>query len=53
VAEEAARLGAVALTLDSGVQRAAAHWFYFRERMQVMAFHFARGLQAAEPPTRW
>lgn len=30
----------VQLELDSGVQRADAHRFYFRERMRVSAFHF-------------
>ncbi|QYM79312.1 GNAT family N-acetyltransferase [Horticoccus luteus] len=33
------------LELDSGVQRAAAHRFYFRERMTIGAYHFSRALQ--------
>lgn len=49
VADEAARLGAAALTLDSAVHRAAAHRFYFRERLDVAAFHFVRQLQATPP----
>ncbi len=49
VADEAARLGAAALTLDSAVHRAAAHRFYFRERLHVAAFHFVRQLQATPP----
>lgn len=32
------------LDLDSGVQRHAAHRFYFREGMHVPSFHFALGL---------
>jgi GNAT superfamily N-acetyltransferase len=28
------------LELDSGVQRAEAHRFYFRERMKISAYHF-------------
>ncbi len=28
------------LELDSGTQRAAAHRFYFRQRMQISSFHF-------------
>ncbi len=49
VADEAARLGAAALTLDSAVHRAAAHRFYFRERLDVAAFHFVRQLQDTPP----
>ena len=45
VGDEAAKLGATALTLDSAVHRAGAHRFYFRERMQVAAFHFVRLLE--------
>lgn len=29
------------LDLDSGVQRAAAHRFYFRKRMQISCYHFS------------
>ena len=38
--DEARARGCVQLELDSGVQRADAHRFYFRERMHVSAFHF-------------
>ena len=42
---ELARRGKAAgchvLDLDSGVQRADAHRFYFRERMSIAAYHFA------------
>ena len=34
--------GCVALHLDSGVQRARAHRFYFREGMAIRNFHFAK-----------
>lgn len=34
--------GCTALTLESGVQRGAAHRFYFRERMTVEAFSFIK-----------
>jgi GNAT superfamily N-acetyltransferase len=40
LANEARRHGCVQLELDSGVQRHAAHRFYFRQRMHVSAFHF-------------
>jgi GNAT superfamily N-acetyltransferase len=50
VADEAARLGAAALTLDSNVDRVHAHRFYFRERLHIAAFHFIRPL-STEPPT--
>lgn len=33
------------LHLDSGVQRAAAHRFYFRKRMTISAYHFALRLE--------
>jgi GNAT superfamily N-acetyltransferase len=49
MADEAARLGAAALTLDSAVHRASAHRFYFRERLHVAAFHFVRQLQGTPP----
>ena len=39
---EADRLGCEQLHLDSGVQRFAAHRFYFRERMDITSYHFAR-----------
>lgn len=31
--------------LDSGVHRADAHRFYFRQRLHIAAFHFARSLE--------
>jgi GNAT superfamily N-acetyltransferase len=49
VTEEAVRLGAAALTLDSALHRADAHRFYFRERLHVAAFHFVSQLQAVPP----
>jgi GNAT superfamily N-acetyltransferase len=36
--------GCSTLTLESGVQRRDAHRFYFRERMSIGAYHFAKGL---------
>lgn len=36
--------GCTALELDSGVSNAAAHRFYFRHRLGVLAFHFAEHL---------
>lgn len=41
--------GCVQLELDSGVQRAEAHRFYFRERMKISAYHFVTDLN---PPVR-
>jgi GNAT superfamily N-acetyltransferase len=41
-AEEA---GCTILDLDSGVHRADAHRFYFRERMAITSLHFVRPLQ--------
>jgi GNAT superfamily N-acetyltransferase len=38
--EEARRNGCSALTLESGVQRFAAHRFYLRQRMEIRAHHF-------------
>ncbi len=32
-------------SLDSGTHRQEAHAFYFRERMRVTSFHFARKLR--------
>jgi GNAT superfamily N-acetyltransferase len=36
--------GCSVIDLDSGVQRADAHRFYFREGLTVSSFHFARRL---------
>jgi len=41
LAAEARRQGCAELHLDSGVQRSAAHRFYFRKRMAASAFHFS------------
>lgn len=41
---EARRLGCRALHLDSGVQRHAAHGFYFARGMHIAAHHFALDL---------
>lgn len=38
---EARRCGCARLHLDSGVQRHAAHAFYFARRMHIQAHHFA------------
>ncbi|HWD02882.1 MAG TPA: GNAT family N-acetyltransferase [Amycolatopsis sp.] len=38
------RTGCVRLELDSGVANATAHRFYFRHRLDVSAFHFAKTL---------
>jgi GNAT superfamily N-acetyltransferase len=40
--ELAQKSGCESFELDSGVQRAAAHRFYFRHRMTVSSFHFYR-----------
>jgi GNAT superfamily N-acetyltransferase len=34
--------GCTVIDLDSGVQRADAHRFYFREGLAIWSFHFAR-----------
>ena len=46
VEAEARRLRCESLQLDSGLQaeRADAHRFYFRHRMRITSFHFAREL---------
>jgi GNAT superfamily N-acetyltransferase len=36
--------GCETLSLDSGTHRQEAHAFYFRERMRVTSFHFAKKL---------
>lgn len=38
--DQARAQGCAQLHLDSGVQREAAHRFYFRERLTVNAYHF-------------
>ena len=44
--DEAYREGCGQLQLDSGVRRAEAHRFYFREGMGISSFHFAKMLAA-------
>ena len=46
VTEEAERAGCGELHLDSGVgaDREDAHRFYFRHRLRITSYHFARGL---------
>ena len=41
---EAQALGCSVIELDSGVQRHAAHRFYFREGMHILGYHFSRSL---------
>jgi GNAT superfamily N-acetyltransferase len=38
--ERAREQGCQRLELDSGVQRFAAHRFYFRQRMEIASYHF-------------
>jgi GNAT superfamily N-acetyltransferase len=38
--------GCARLELDSGVQRADAHRFYFSKRMAISSFHFGRSLDS-------
>src|SRR2546423_1955735 len=47
LATRAAAAGCSFLDLDSGVRRSDAHRFYFRERMQIVSYHFA----VEVPPT--
>jgi GNAT superfamily N-acetyltransferase len=42
---EARRLGCEAVHLDSGVQRFAAHGFYFKHRLRISCHHFERRLE--------
>lgn len=39
--DHAKQQGCESLQLDSGVQRFAAHRFYFRQRMEITSYHFA------------
>ena|SRR5579859_6534886 len=43
--EFARQSGCETFSLDSGTQRQEAHAFYFRERMRVTSFHFAKKLR--------
>lgn len=42
--EYAREAGCTTFSLDSGTHRQEAHAFYFRERMRVTSFHFAKKL---------
>lgn len=44
IADEARAENCSVLELDSGVHRADAHRFYFRQRMHVLGFHFSTAL---------
>lgn len=44
LAEHAAAKNCARLHLDSGVQRADAHRFYFRQRLKIAAYHFSASL---------
>lgn len=44
---EARARGCATLTLDSGVQRAEAHRFYFRQRMSIQGYHFSLSLDSS------
>lgn len=41
VVAEARQAGCSVVELDSGVQRHAAHRFYFRQRMHILGYHFS------------
>jgi len=43
--EFARQSGCETFSLDSGTHRQEAHAFYFRERMRVTSFHFAKKLR--------
>jgi GNAT superfamily N-acetyltransferase len=43
--DQARENGCQAFALDSGVQRSAAHRFYFRQGMSIMAFGFSKSLR--------
>jgi hypothetical protein len=49
VIEEAQRAGCTGVELNSAVHRAEAHRFYFRQRMHVIAFHFALKVPGSRP----
>jgi len=42
---QAREAGCATFSLDSGTFRQEAHAFYFRERMRIMSFHFAKKLE--------
>lgn len=43
--QQARAEGCETFSLDSGTHRQEAHAFYFRERMRVTSFHFAKKLE--------
>lgn len=45
-------LGCRLFSLDSGTQRRRAHAFYFRERMEITAFHFTKELASDVAPMK-
>lgn len=47
---EARRAGCSVVELDSGVQRHAAHRFYFRQRMHILGYHFSLVCREAIDP---
>jgi GNAT superfamily N-acetyltransferase len=44
IMQEARASGCSVVELDSAVQRADAHRFYFKQRMHVLGFHFSTTL---------
>ena len=47
---EARRAGCSVVELDSGIQRHAAHRFYFRQRMHILGYHFSLACAEAGEP---
>ncbi|MFJ3903140.1 GNAT family N-acetyltransferase [Streptomyces sp. NPDC090025] len=47
--EHANAAGCYELDLDSGTHRTGAHRFYLRERLDIVAFHFAKQLKQLKP----
>ena len=48
---EARKAGCSVVELDSGVQRHAAHRFYFRHGMHILGYHFSLACGDAAPST--
>jgi GNAT superfamily N-acetyltransferase len=48
--DEARAAGCSVVELDSGVQRHAAHRFYFRQRMQILGYHFSLACGSTADP---
>ncbi|MFF3733491.1 hypothetical protein ACFYXM_25045 [Streptomyces sp. NPDC002476] len=44
--ERAKQAGCLHLNLDSGTHRTDAHRFYLRERLDIVAFHFDKAVEA-------